>query len=207
MMTPQVIRPSRWYYLLSLLVVAIGAALFFVITIKGVSSIPEKLTQMEAPGMREMTFNEKGKYTIFYEHQSVMDGRVYDTGGNLSGLWLNVVSKETNTPLALTQPSVSTSYTVGNRSGVSVLEFNIDRPGVYQVMATHHGNNEQQEVVLAIGHGVTSTITVTVIGALAAMFGSIIVALIIGVFTFIKRRKARRALMWGSYPHQPLLAR
>lgn len=202
-MTPQTIRPSRWYYLLSPVVIGLGVALFFFITFTGLSGIPERLSQIEAPGTREMTFSEAGKYTIFYEHRSVMGGKIYDTGENLSGLWCTVVSKETNAPVPLTQPSVSTSYTVGSRSGVAVLEFNIERPGVYQMSAEYPDKSDGQRVVLAVGQGVTGRIAATVIIGLAALFGSIGLALVIAVVTFVKRRRAKKALMWGGYPGYP----
>ena len=202
-MMPQTIKPSRWYYLLSLLVIGLGVALFFVITFKGLSGITEKLAQMEAPGTTEMTFSEPGKYTLFYEHKSVIAGKVYDTGENLSGLWCTVVSKETNAPVPLVQPSISTSYEVGNRAGMSVLEFNIERPGVYQVSATYPENPEGQRIVLAVGQGVASRITATIIGGLATMFGSIVLAIVIAVITFVKRRRAKKAFAWGGYPTYP----
>lgn len=203
-MTPQIIKPSRWYFLLSPLIIGLGVTLFFLITIKGISGIPDKLTQMEAPGMSEMTFSVAGKYTIFYEHQSVLNGKVYDTGENLSGLWCNVISKETNSPVALTQPSVSTTYTVGNRSGVSVLEFTIERPGVYQVSAKYPEKPDGHKVVLALGHGVASTITATVVGALSALFGSIALAVVIAIIIFMKRRRAWKTWEWRGYPsYQP----
>lgn len=203
-MMPQVIRPSRWYYLLSLFILGAGTALFLVLLFKGIGGITDKLVQMEAPGTAEMNFSEPGKYTIFYEHQSVLDGKVYNTGENLSGLWLNVVSKETAAPVQLVRPSVNASYTVGNRSGVSILEFNIDRPGVYQVSATYSGKREvEQQVVLAIGQGVAGRIVGTVLGGLAVMFGSLLLAIAMAVWTFVKRRRAKKALTWTGYPTNP----
>lgn len=202
-MTPQTIRPSRWYYLLSLLAVGLGLSLFFFIMYTGLSAIPDKLTQLEAPGLAEMTFQEPGQYTIFYEHKSVVGGRVYDTGENLSGLWCTVVSKETSAPVPLAQPSVSASYTVGNRAGTAVLEFNIERPGVYQVSADYPDRSDGQRVVLAVGQGVVGRITATVVGGLAAMFGSIGLAIAIAVVTFVKRRKAKKALAWPGYTAYP----
>lgn len=210
-MTPQTIMPSRWYYLVPPLIIALGVALFFVITIKGVSGIPSRLTQMEAPGAVEMTFKEPGEYTIFYEHKSALNGRVYDTGETLSGLWLNVVEKETGQPVQLSQPSMSTTYTVGNREGVSVLSFNVERPGSYEVSAAYRDGRDEQgqpQVVLAVGHGVATTITRTVFGALGSMLGSIIVALVFALVIFIKRRRAKKVLAWGVRPaYPPALAR
>lgn len=202
-MAPQPIRPSRWYYLLSLLVIGCGVAIFFLILFKGLSGIPAKLTQMEAPGTSEMTFAEPGTYTIFYEHRSVVEGRVYDTGGNLSGLRCTVVSGETGAPVSVVQASGRTSYALGNRAGRSILEFSIDRPGLYQVSATYSDNSDGQRVVLAIGLGVAGTITATVIGGLAAIFGSILLAGIIASVIFVKRRRAKKALTWSGYPPPP----
>lgn len=62
---------------------------------------------------------------------------------------------------------------------------------------------QQQQVVLAVGHGVTSAIAATAIGALAAMIGSIVLALTLAIITFVKRRRAKKALIWGGYPAYP----
>lgn len=202
-MLPQPIKPGRWYYLLAALVLCAGVAVFVFVLLRGIGGITDKLTQMEAPGTSEMNFTETGTYTIFYEPETVFDGKVYSTGGNLRGLWCNVVSKETGTPAPIGQPTARTTYTVGNRSGVSLLQFEIDRPGRYQVSAIYRDNPEGQRVILAIGHGVARTITTTVIIGLAVMFGTVILAALIAIITFVKRRRARKAFVPPSYPMSP----
>lgn len=200
---PQAVKPSRWYYLLSILILVAGVSLFVFLLIRGIGGITDKLVQMEAPGTAEMTFQETGTYTVFYERQSVMGGRVYNTGQNLQGLWVNVVSKETGDQAPITQSSTRTTYTIGGRSGVSVLEFNVDRPGVYQISAAYRDNRAGQPVVLAIGHGVAGRIVGTVLGGLGALFGSILLAAIIFAVTFVKRRRASRAHAWPDQPANP----
>jgi len=202
---PQTIKPSRWYYGLAVLVLCAGVGIFVFLLIKGLSEITDKLTQMEAPGTAEMTFSEAGKYTIFYERRSVINGKVYDTGDKLSGLWCTVVSKETGEPVQLTQSSVNTRYTFGDRSGVSVLDFNIEKPGVYEVSAKYPDNPNGQKVALAVGTGVTGKIVGTALGGVAVMLGSFALAILIGVLTFVKRRRAKKALTtWpGSQGYPP----
>jgi hypothetical protein len=92
---------------------------------------------------------------------------------------------------------------LGNRAGRSVLEFNIERPGLYQVSATYPDDGDGQRVVLAIGQGVAGIITATVIGGLAAIFGSILLAGIIALVIFVQRRRAKKALTWSGYPAPP----
>ncbi|MDT4966447.1 MAG: hypothetical protein QOJ64_1184 [Acidobacteriota bacterium] len=202
-MVPQSIKPSRAYYLLALLVLIVGVTAFVIFLIKGIGGITDKLVQMEAPGTAEMNFAEPGTYTIFYEPESVFEGKVYNTRGNFSGVWCTVVSKETNSPVRLDQSSMNTTYTVGNRSGMSLLDFEIDRPGIYEVSAAYRDNPDRPKIVLAIGHGVSKSIATTVIVGIAIMFGTVILALLIGILTLVKRRRAKKAFMPGGPPAYP----
>ena len=202
-MSPEPIKPSRAYYLLALLVLVVGVAAFIIFLIKGIGGITDKLVQMEAPGTAEMEFAETGTYTIFYEPESVFEGKVYNTRGNFTGVWCTVVSKETNTPVHLDQASVNTTYTVGGRSGMSLLDFEIDKPGTYEVTATYRDNPDRPRIVLAIGHGVARSIFTTVLVGIAIMFGTVTLTLLIAIITLVKRRRAKKALTQGSYPSYP----
>src|SRR3990172_6931151 len=66
-----------------------------------------------------------------------------------------LVFKTTGSKIPLSHSSMNSTYSVGGRSGVSVLEFLIDKPGAYELSAWYPEGKEGTEVVLAIGHGFT----------------------------------------------------
>ena len=188
------IRPGRGFYGLAVVVVVAGFGLFGVTLWKGLSGMGSKLQQVVAPGKAEITLSEPGDYTIFYEHQSVVGNRVYSTGDSVPGLECMLVSKSSASPVELRRSGVDSTYSFGGRSGKSVFDFHIDHPGVYEFSSGYSEGSDGEEVVLAVGKGITSDILMTIFGGLAVVFGSIALAVAIVVITAVKRHKAQRRL-------------
>lgn len=188
------IKPSRWYYGLAILVFIIGGSLFALFLFKNLNKLTDSLTQLIVPGKKEVTLSEPGKYTIFYEYQSVVGNKVYSTEENLSGLECALVSKTTGSQIPLSHSSMNSTYSVGGRSGLSVLEFLIEKPGLYELSAWYPEGKEGTEVVLAIGRGFTGKLVGIILSGLAILFGFLIVGVTIAVKTFLKRRKAERQM-------------
>src|SRR3990172_12214100 len=88
--------PGRWYYGLGGAVLVAGCVYFGVFLWQNISRIGENLTQVLAPGKSQLTLAKPGKYTIFYEHQSVVGNKVYSTSEELSGLECSLVSMSTD---------------------------------------------------------------------------------------------------------------
>ena len=150
------------------------------------------LTQVVVPVEEDITFPETGKYTIFYEYQSVVGDRLYFAGESLSGLQCTLASKVTGRRIALCRPLTRSTYSLGGRKGVSVLEFTIDQPGIYEFSASYPEEQEGPEVVLTMGKGFLKNLMGTVFGGLAIFFGSGAIAAAIMVVTFLKRQKAKK---------------
>jgi len=191
-MNGQEIRPGRWYYGLAAVVFISGWVLFGLFLYRNLSGISSKLQQVVVPGKTELSLNRPGSYTIYYEQESVVGSKVYSTSRSLSGLECTVTAKATGEEVALSRAAVSSRYSVGGRSGYSVFDFKIDRPGIYEITARYPEGQEGPEVVLAVGQGFTMGVLTTVFGGLAIVFGSIGLAVAIAVYTAVKRHKAMR---------------
>jgi hypothetical protein len=186
------VGPGRWYYGLAAAVFVAGCVYFGVYLWQNISRIGENLTQVVVPGKSQLTLSKPGKYTIFYEHRSVVDNKVYSTSRDLSGLECSLVSMSTGAEIALSPATMNSSYSMGSRSGVSVLDFQIESAGTYELSAQYSGGQEGPEVVLAVGEGFTEDIFKTVFGGLGILFGSIGLAVAIVVITLIKRDRAKK---------------
>ena len=184
--------PGRWYYGLGGAVLVAGCVYFGVFLWQNISRIGENLTQLVAPGKSQLTLSKPGKYTIFHEYQSVVGNKVYSTSRELSGLECSLVSMSTGAEIALSPSAMNSTYSLRSRSGVSVLDFQIESPGTYELSAQYSGGREGPEVVLAVGQGFAEDIFKTVFGALGILFGSIGLAVAIIVITLIKRDKAKK---------------
>jgi hypothetical protein len=191
-MNGQEIRPGRWYYGLAAVVFISGWVLFGLFLYRNLSGISSKLQQVVVPGKTQLSLNRPGSYTIYYEQESVFGSKVYSTSRSLSGLECTVTAKATGEEVALSRAAVSSRYSVGGRSGYSVFDFKIDRPGIYEIAAQYPEGQEGPEVVLAVGQGFTMRVLTTVFGGLAIIFGSMGLAVAIAVYTAVKRHKAMR---------------
>jgi hypothetical protein len=203
-MNSEPIGPSRWYYALAGAVIVAGAAYFGITIWKGVSSIPSKLQQVVAPGKAQLKLGMPGDYTIYYESQSVIGNRVYSTGQDVPGLECTLVSKTTGAPVALSRSTVDSTYSFGGRSGRSVFDFHIDRPGAYEFTSGYPEGRQGEEVVLAVGQGVAMGIVKMVFQALGILFGSIALTIAIALITAIKRRNRAKRLSTTGGPPPPI---
>jgi hypothetical protein len=198
------IKPSRWYYGLAGLVFVAGWVLFAFVLFKNLSGLAGQLRQVVVPGDVELTVSKPGSYTIYYEYRSVVGTRIFSGEQSLPGLECRLVSRATGSGIPLSRVTASSSYTMGGRSGVAMLDFTIDRAGVYELSAAYPEGREGPEVVLAVGQGFTRGILIAVFGGLATVFGSMGAAVAIAVITFLKRMRAERALRRPDAQYRPI---
>jgi hypothetical protein len=184
--------PGRWYYGLGGAVLVAGCVYFGVFLWQNLSRIGENLTQVVVPGKSQLTLSKPGKYTIFYEYQSVLGNKVYSSSEDISSLKCTLVSMDTGAEIALSPSMMNSKYSLGSRAGVSIFDFQIETPGAYEFSAQYSGEREGPEVVLAIGEGFAEDIFKTVVGGLGILFGSIALGVGIIVVTLIMRDKARK---------------
>jgi hypothetical protein len=190
----QAIRPSQWYYLLGAAVILAGVSLFVYSLLHGIFHITDNLTQIVVPGEKDITLLPKLKYTIFLEEQSVVDGRIFSTNENLSGLTCHVNEVASGSKIDLRRSNASTTYNVNGRSGRSVLEFVTEGPGVHHIACDYEEGKQGPRVVLAIGSGVTENIFSLVMTCLAEMIGGGVLGAAIILFTFFKRERSRKQI-------------
>jgi hypothetical protein len=147
------IRPSRWYYWFAPLFLIAGLGVFVLAIVLGLPQLDRVLTQVLVPGKAPLALQPGKSYTVYYESRSVLDGRVYYTGESLNGLQCDLRSSYDGQEVPLHRPDGPTKYTVGGRSGNSVLEFSVPRDATYDFSCAFEQRDHPQEVVLAVGSG------------------------------------------------------
>ncbi len=183
------VQPGIWYYGLAVLIIVLGFAAFTGSIYSGITDAESGLLQMLAPGGADLFLQGPGEYMIFYENNSYMGGKFYSTGEQISGLEIHVREKATGLDLATYPANTSFTYSLGSRSGRSILAFNIERAGIYQFNTSYSGR-AGPEVVLAIGKGVVEGLFSSIVISLAALFGSIAIAAVISFVTYSRRKRA-----------------
>ena len=185
------IQPGIGYYGLAVLIIVLGFAAFAGSIYSGITDAESSLLQMVAPGGANLFLKEPGEYIIFYENNSYLNGTLYSTGEQMSGLEILVKEKATGIDLATYPAKSSFTYSLGNRSGRSIMAFTTPRAGIYQVNASYSGRAGPR-IVLAIGKGIVEGIFSSIMISLAALFGSIVIA---AVITFVTYRRRKRAFL------------
>jgi hypothetical protein len=199
-MIDQKITPGRWLYGLAAIIGIAGIVGFCLLLFSSINGMTKSLTQVIVPGQGSVDIKKTGTYTIFYEYQSVIRNKVYATDEGLSGLECSLMYQESGTMIPLTPVTTSSTYSAGGRSGRALFTFTADRVGTYVVSAAYAPGTSGPDVVLAVGPDITMKLIGTVFGAIAIMFVSIILAIIIVIMTFLKRRKARQEIHHQNAP-------
>jgi hypothetical protein len=153
----------------------------------GLIHVTDSLTQVVVPGSAELSL-KPGRYSVFLEEQSMVNGKIHSTTQSIDGLACRVSSVQTGTSIAIEKPSMNTSYSVNGRSGHSVLEFPIQQDGRYAFACDYGANSKGPEVVVAVG---TSR---TVIGGLAAFFGGGAAGLIVVLVVVLRHEREKKRL-------------
>lgn len=182
-------RPRKWWYVISVLIFIIGISAFVLWLVNGLSGITNGSQQFVVPGKSEIFLSEPGKYEIFYEYRSVVNGKVYLTEENLSGLQCTLKDRSTDQFISMENPSINSNYSLGGRAGISVLEFTVKKAGIYDLSAQYSSGKEGQEVVLAIGKGIGGKISGVIIVGIAIFILTIALSIIVFVVTFLMRRR------------------
>jgi hypothetical protein len=155
------------------------------------NDVARQLAQVIVPGEADLTFSEPGTYTIYFEPESVVNGKVYRTSGDIAGLVVRLYSAD-GEPINLVAPTLSSNYSIAGRQGEAVLTGTIDEPGDYHLTAAYVDARDAPEAVLAIGLGVPTKIITAILMTLGIAICSLLFAVVIVIVTFVKRRRAMR---------------
>jgi len=147
----------------------------------------EEGTQFVAPGRQALELNP-GEHVLWNDHVTVFEGRSYRSSKDLpDGVQVTVTGSD-GAGITLRRASGST-YKGWSTERVSVMKFDIARPGRYEIAI--QGNFQPR--VFSVGPDHTGALLWTVFGAIALLllgFGS---GIGVGAWVFIQREQAREA--------------
>lgn len=193
----QKIRPSRWFYLMALALIAAGAVCGYKLLFRAINTMQVGLTQAVFPGEITVSFAAPGNYQIFYEDHSEFNGRVFDTGSRVPGLKFTVTNSETGETLSLHRAAISETYEMNGRSGRLVLQFHVAKPGSYKVAANYDDDQQHEDAVFAVGNFQFGRFTLLLLEGIFSIFGfgggAVLVIVLIEVRRYSSKRKLQSA--------------
>jgi stress response protein SCP2 len=173
-------------------IIIAGAVMLVVSIISMVTQIDKDSTRFVVPGEEKINIAEPGKYMIYYEHQSTIDGKIYSTGNaDVSGLGVLVIDAKTEEKIDIGSTLMSSTYTMNGRSGTSMFEFDITEPTEILVIA-EYVENEGPDVVLNVSSDITGAIFKEMGAMFGYFFGGLFGGLIVIVVTIIMHLRARK---------------
>ncbi len=184
------VKPGKILYIISGIILLAGIIGFVIILFSGISSTVNTIgNRVVVPGSKEIVLDEPGKYTIYLESRSVVDGKVYERSGSVDGLICSLLSIEDEQYIKLNNSTMNSSYTMPNHEGRSIFSFEINTPGKYRLKGWFEDEEDSNKVVLAVGKGFGTKLATTILSSIGIIFGSIFLSLGLFIFTFIKRRR------------------
>jgi hypothetical protein len=194
--------PGRAFYALGIVILIAGIGFFVMFLFTGIVGLAGRTTRVVVPGEKELVLSEPGKYTVFHEYKSVIDGKVYASSPQLADLDITLRDQASEEKVKLSPTAVSSTYNIGGRSGYGVFDFRIDRPGTYLLSANYLEDRPGPETVLAVSHGFVTDLVKLIFASIGILFGTLAVSILIIVITLVKRRNAiDRQKKWGPYPN------
>jgi hypothetical protein len=204
-------KPTRWYYILALLIPVIACGMTTWLVYRSIPTLPgaldavgiQNLTQIVVPGSAEIIFPKAGAYAVYYEYRSVINGVKYVRDKFPSSINCHLRSKATGEDIELASPHAEGDmYTTQNQERVGVLfkSISINQPGVHIFSCQYTDGRTHPQIVLAVGPNIiweffnlaAKPVAAFVCGSFAFVGGLGISILIIG-FVAIKRYQSNKA--------------
>jgi uncharacterized membrane protein len=144
-------------------------------------------TQFVVPGTRVLDL-AKGTHVIWNDYVTVFEGRAYDSGKQLPGGAHVSVTDASGASLALKGTSGST-FRSGSRESVSVLEFEVTKPGRHEIAV----RGDFPPRVFSVGPDLVWKLLGSIFGAIGLVLLGMGAGVAIAAWAFIVRERAREA--------------
>jgi hypothetical protein len=184
-MKKESIKPGKWLYGLAGGIALLGILLTAFTTIFALKS-SSKMERIIIPGSQDIYFEETGKYIIYHEFKSELNGQYYYSK-SLQGLDCKVFKTENREEILITPNKTNSTYQFGEKEGRAISNFIIEEPGNYTISARFENNGNQ--TVLAIGRGNLALIILLVSVCIFVLAFCLIAAKAIAIITFVVRRR------------------
>ena len=181
-------RSPLWFVVAGLIALA-GFAGALVYLAPRLGNAEQRMIRVVVPGNAVLTLDKAGRYTIYHEKKSTVDGRYY-ASETVNGLRLRLAEEATGASVTLTEPAMAANYTIGNRTGTSIYAFTIERPGRYRLAADLAEGRSEPKAVLAFEQGVMGEMVGVIFGTMAIAFAGLGVAGAIVLVVLWRRAKA-----------------
>jgi hypothetical protein len=186
------VRPSSRYYFLAFFFFAAGIAATIYFLVVDIHHIRDAMLRMDLPGEMDLELKHRETYTVFAEYPGLQTAALSREESRNLLVDCEVHLLPTGEKVAAKDKIGTSSYTYGNRKGVSVLEFMVPHDGTYAVSCQGPAEVSGQKVQVAIGGGASQALTAVSGRIFLVLTGSIVIGTLIFVRVAMLRLQSRR---------------
>jgi hypothetical protein len=175
--------PSIAGYVAAVLLAILGIVAGIALIVSGIRTYIDKVEGFErfpAPGSEDVTLDEDGGYSIYFERPGL------DDTDPLPAISVAVIGPDGDA-LDLGRYESDVSYSVSGHDGRGVFTFRADEPGLYTVQA------DGSDGEVAVGRGIGARFAGAVVAGVAMLLLAPLLAAVVALVTFLRRSRARRA--------------
>jgi len=183
-MENKITKPGKWLYGLAGGIALFGV-LIMVLSVFYMISNSSNMERIVIPGGKDVKLEKSGKYVIYHEYKSEIDGNYYFSK-NLEGFDCKIFNVETKEEIFVNSNFTSSTYSYGGKEGKAILNFEITDPGIYNISARLMNN---QQTVLSIGQGDMFISMILLSVSIFVLVFCLLAAKAIVIITFVMRRR------------------
>jgi hypothetical protein len=169
-------------YLAGIAIIIVTSAIAIGLLVSGVLGLIKPDMSVTVPGTHQLALDDSGYYLLFCEEQDSVSGSC----DAIADMDINLYDSASD-PVELSYPSNDIDYTIDDKSYSSILDFWIDEPGTYTLVAEYNEGESGPDAVIAIS-------SFNFMGAFMAPFAIGTLGFIIGLIIIIRTAMKRRSI-------------
>ena len=190
----QTIRPSLWWAALAIPFFLAGVGLAIFSLVAQIQRVAASMAYAKVPGEMDLDLKRNLSYTIFLEQMYGGSSDPAPMFALKSSVRCELRALPYGDVIPMSAPHGSTTYNYGARSGISLLNFNVERDGMYLLACQDHREKPGPPLRIAVGAGAAEAITSAAEKGLVSFFGGGLVGLLIFVRVLMLRDQSKRAI-------------
>jgi len=194
--------PGKTGYLLALIVAlaGIGMAAYYINDITNVMDSVQD-GNVIVPGSKEIILKDAGSYTIDLVTRRGSYNNQDQDGGNLSGLAITIIRKDTGEEILVSKPGYSANTTVNGVRKDLINTFEVTEPCTIVLSGKFNPPAEDARTELEVGRSVISQ----VLGIAGSLLLGFLVSLILFIVTLVRRSKGKKAAQYPQATSPPAM--
>lgn len=194
--------PSGWFYLAPLFLLVFGGGVFGYVLFASINALSASLIQTLMPGTTQVSLKKPGPYTVFHEYKSIFDGTRYSVPQGLLGMKCSLTASADGKAVQLVETAGDSTYSLKQKSGVSIFKFGITEPGLYDFSCWYDDGGAEPKTVLTLVQSFFGQLIKTTFMGFLILGVAVFTGIITFYIIYLKRKQAIGAKRPSDKPNR-----